>query len=442
MDDKVTNHENKALDAIWFEKLSTIKIKYNKLVSPDFLPNTNKGDWGNVLSQQPLPLTFSALIKEDIYSTEQKIDNLRLLIEADTEADTVVKKLWLKKMEGMQEQVSLLSDLQVVNNSSNKTLSIDAVQVKMDKVMGGINQTIFKLTIAELRTRLQQKDKEHVLTDCGLSTFAESILPYEAFLKDYPRVEFDDVIPIEQSQIYTVDELKLYMEKALQTIGLQDTWQIKIDRTKKYHRVQVSYKKREIIIPSVEAYNLNGKKYIVTANKAFRLLVHEIGTHALRSTNGFNSSLKLLSVGLDDYLIGEEGVATFREQQYLGTKKYFEGFQSYLAIGLALGIDQHNIKRSPLEVYNLLYKINLALFYKNDTFAKYSAWKRILRTFISFPNLTDTIVNTKDLVYRDGNIRIHKLYTSNQYNDDVINAGVYDPSNMEHVFDLQSLGII
>lgn len=430
------------LDEKWFEELLQIKIKYNKLLSPDFLPNIKRGEWGDVLSLEKLPFYFSALEKEDILATEQKITNLTRLISVSTNSNQLVKKMWLEKMHELGQQVSLLLDLQTLTIAQDESLSIEDVQVKMGNIIGQPNKEIFNLTLAELRQRLKDKNKEAVLTEIGLDTFVQNIKPFDSFFTAFPRVEFSPSSGVNSARIETVQGLKLYMEKALYDIGLGDTWTIKIDKTKKYHRVMVYYKKRKIVLPSVEAFNLNGKKYVVTANKAFRLMVHEIGTHALRSEKGFMSPLKLLSVGLQGYLLGEEGIATFREQQYLSAKKYFAGFQSYLAIGLAYGLDQDGKKRTPYELYTILYKINLALFYKNKTFAKYSAWKRIIRTYITIPNSNSTIINTKDLVYREGNIRIHKLFSGQHLTDEEINVGVYDPCNIEHVSDLKNLGIL
>jgi uncharacterized protein (TIGR02421 family) len=48
---------------------------------------------------------------------------------------------------------------------------------------------------------------------------------------------------------------------------------------------------------------------------AYRLAVHEIATHALRSENGRNCSLTIFSRGTPDYLATEEGLAAYNEER-------------------------------------------------------------------------------------------------------------------------------
>jgi len=47
-----------------------------------------------------------------------------------------------------------------------------------------------------------------------------------------------------------------------------------------------------------------------------RLLVHEIGTHVFRAVNGELEPLRLLRFGFDNYLLTEEGLATYHETRF------------------------------------------------------------------------------------------------------------------------------
>lgn len=74
---------------------------------------------------------------------------------------------------------------------------------------------------------------------------------------------------------------------------------------------------------SSSTVNVNGgKKKITIRDEMFfsekhtnKLLIHEIGTHALRSENGRQQEYKIFSTGLPNYLSTEEGLASYNEEQ-------------------------------------------------------------------------------------------------------------------------------
>ncbi|MBX7071339.1 MAG: DUF1704 domain-containing protein [Microthrixaceae bacterium] len=53
-----------------------------------------------------------------------------------------------------------------------------------------------------------------------------------------------------------------------------------------------------------------------TSGEVDRLVVHELGTHVLRAVNGSRQRLRLLSLGLGDYLATEEGLAIWHEEHF------------------------------------------------------------------------------------------------------------------------------
>ncbi|MBN1175832.1 DUF1704 domain-containing protein [Candidatus Woesearchaeota archaeon] len=69
--------------------------------------------------------------------------------------------------------------------------------------------------------------------------------------------------------------------------------------------------------------NVNGgKKKITIRDETYfseshvqKLIIHEIGTHALRSENGRQQEYKIFSTGLPNYLSTEEGLASYNEEQ-------------------------------------------------------------------------------------------------------------------------------
>ena len=87
-------------------------------------------------------------------------------------------------------------------------------------------------------------------------------------------------------------------------------------------------------------------------------------------------------------------------------------------------------------------KINESLYFNNNiSAAKHIAFKRTSRTFISQSN-TFQCINTRDLIYRQGNIRAHDFFVNRQNRRDITDIGKFDPINHEQVVCLQRLGII
>jgi len=68
--------------------------------------------------------------------------------------------------------------------------------------------------------------------------------------------------------------------------------------------------------------NSGNRQIKIRANHTFneldlkRLLIHEIGTHVLRSENGKNQPLQIFLHGFKDYLATEEGLATILEERH------------------------------------------------------------------------------------------------------------------------------
>jgi uncharacterized protein (TIGR02421 family) len=92
---------------------------------------------------------------------------------------------------------------------------------------------------------------------------------------------------------------------ALAAIGLEE-WRVEV--TKELN-VRIS------VQPARRLIRVRGDARFTHADVR-RLLVHEIGTHVLRSVNGERQPLKLLSLGVGRYLLTEEGLASLLEREH------------------------------------------------------------------------------------------------------------------------------
>lgn len=181
-------------------------------------------------------------------------------------------------------------------------------------------------------------------------------------------------------------------------------------------------------------------------DKVTGLIVHEVGTHVARRINGERSRLKLLSIGLDRYEPGDEGVATMREQALSQKVDDFSGLDGHLAIGLALGLDgQPRDFRQVNEILGKYYLIRNLLSGKTFTEAQEkannSAWSRSVRTFRGTDCKTPGVCFTKDIIYRQGNIGAWEIIKKKPDEMARFNIGKYDPSNSRHLWILEQLGI-
>lgn len=184
------------------------------------------------------------------------------------------------------------------------------------------------------------------------------------------------------------------------------------------------------------------------------LIRHEVGVHATRRNNGERSQFKLLGLGLDRYG-DDEGVSTYEEQKVTGADD-FAGFNGYLAISLAMGVDGK--KRNFREVYALLEDY-LIMNGDKPKDAQKTAWGVAFRTFRGTTGKTPGACFTKDLLYRKGNVAVWDIVKNAVGNNKApldgkggeVRAlpaierrfilGKFDPGNPRHIAILDQLRI-
>jgi hypothetical protein len=176
------------------------------------------------------------------------------------------------------------------------------------------------------------------------------------------------------------------------------------------------------------------------------LVVHELGTHAARRMAGERSRLKLLALGLDRYEGGEEGVAKMREQMVKGVFEEFEGMVPHLAISLATGVDgKPRTFRETFDIVERVFAFNLAMdgapVEEAKKKARDQAYARCVRTYRGTDGQQAGFAFTKDIVYREGNIKVWDVIGKNPGEMMRFSVGKYDPSNPKHIWILDQLGI-
>lgn len=244
------------------------------------------------------------------------------------------------------------------------------------------------------------------------------------------NIEFD-FNPISASNIVTATDLKVIFDKKIKE--LESDFAVKVTET--VASITVKYSpERQILIPKEKTWNQNIAK---------GLIAHEIDVHVRRSENGNRSPLKLLGVGLFQYLKGEEGLAMYLELEK--NKSKLPGIGNYLTVALMQGL--HN--KGPLDfhqVFDFMYEYNLImsnLAGKNLTEdqLKSKSWEGLWRVARGTTGQSLGSCLTRDIIYFKGFNEVKDIIEMGEFPYDSLFLGKYDPANKKHLDIINTLKI-
>jgi len=221
--------------------------------------------------------------------------------------------------------------------------------------------------------------------------------------------------------------------------GLSE-WKIDLDTTGERRRFAVSALGKTVFVPTDE--RLLQRKHPLKEIGVRAIAEHEIGVHARRAFNGAKQPLKLLEIGLHSYIKGEEGLASYIQQHIEGADEFY-GFDRYLALSLAIGLDGE--KRDFRGVYECMLDYYLLMLLPNEDAlyrAQQGAWEVCLRIFRGTTGAGVGTVFTRDLVYLEGNVGIWKLLDAHPKILEHLFIGKFDPLNVIHVEALRELDLL
>lgn len=230
------------------------------------------------------------------------------------------------------------------------------------------------------------------------------------------------------------EDIRKVFAIALNRLGITDEWKVEVLKNKA--SISVNQDKKIVQIPEDREDTLM---------KILGLVLHEIGTHIRRRVVGESSEVKLLGLGLDRYLPGEEGIATTKQQIHEDDLADFSGIDAHLAASLARGLDGvprdfrgvFEITSKYYYLLNLLDKVSDPMGKAND-----KAWKYCLRVFRGTFCDEPGVCFTKDIAYREGNAGIWAYLEQNGKDAfKEFSIGKYDPANPRHRWILHQLGL-
>lgn len=425
---KNTSEEKESLDDKWYDRFKTLAsfADYEYLNGEKASREKQKVGFLSGEIENPI-LDYPELEKIDFEKRETDL----LLLKRDIlkqETNSTVRQLYIWKL---NEKIAELRMLKATKNGNDQRFS------RYSRfIYGNPEKNIYEYTISQIKKTVDTKlsdnnpDVRQVAQEINSALF-ETLMNNENDLspKDFSMPEKKiDADKLE----YSAEEIKQSFILALEKYNLLG-WDVIVDTEGKVKAINVSQEKKAITIP--ETRKLKGLQL-----KA--LIEHEIGTHVARREKGEKTKLKLLGLGLDRYLKGEEGIATYQEQKVEGAND-FSGFEGHLAISLASGIDGK--KRNFREVFDILKNYYFIQSKKTgeETWksAKDSAWNRCIRTFRGTTCQTPGACLTRDIAYREGNIGIWNIVKNNPEEIKRFSVGKYDPNNSRHIWILEQLNI-
>lgn len=390
-------------------------------------------------------LDYPKLKQEELQQRESRLVDLKKkIIDKDCLGDEkmeLVQQVWRWKM---NEKIAGVRMLEAAASGDMKRF-----QAYSEFIYGAPSPEIFAFSIHFLFSEIEKYESSENIHLRKAAEDLKKSLPENSSVLDVRQLPNDETFTFAKNQTFqelghlinlpedqeefSAGEIQKVLESALVQARL-DGWKVVIDPNRS--DMMVSGAKKEVSIPAER----NSSRQRLT-----ELIVHEIGTHAIRRQNGERSRLLLLGSGLDRYQ-DDEGVTGLREQVVRESIDDFTHLDRHLAISLARGLD--GVPRDFREVYTVMQKYylfnELSKGEPEDIALKKSkdeAWKRCIRTFRGTDCKTKGACFTKDIIYREANMDVWDVVRKNPQEMMRFNIGKYDPANPRHIMILERLGI-
>jgi hypothetical protein len=377
--------------------------------------------------------TYDKIEEKDYGTLEDKLLALKEELKSDENTQEVLKQTYLWKLNERIAKLRMLRELQRTMLGGDSVYHMRRFTKYSEFIYGAPEEEIYQGVAEKLYEKLEwEKDglpEEKKDAYARLRAFAR--IPEEVIGEKPEKTE--------EPEITDPEEVKQYFEEALIEMGLEKEWTIEIDEERR--SMAVSLAKKKVFIPPESQLKLKTEDKKITLKRIRGLIVHELGTHALRNHNGSRSRLQLLSIGLDRYEVGEEGLATYREQQESEDEADYAGFDNYFAASLAKGLDGGG-ERNFAQVFGILRDYYEVCGKVDDQEAQELAWNRCVRIFRGTTGDVPGAFFTKDIIYRKGNIATYSLMNKEGSEKIDFNVGKFDPANPRHLGILIELGIL
>ncbi|MCL1839528.1 DUF1704 domain-containing protein [Candidatus Saccharibacteria bacterium] len=274
---------------------------YDGFMTGNMRPMTHEKEYENLLN-----------MKGQIYKAVQELE-----IAAENEdINSAEYKLYADFQERRYMQILLVEEaekLRMNNSTENRTKFMETNQ----RLFGAFNPEYFRDILDGTNTRIFDSEMIGNLGD---------------IVKERYRAELSTVPDTTDDVYYDAQQVADTMNQAFQADGLAEKgWTAEIHPTKTI--VAVNKVDKKLYLPRNTRRN---------ASELKRLMVHEIGTHAIRAENGLETGQKILEFGTANYADAEEGLGVIMECAVAGNfdnASIDRAEERYIVAGFALGAD-------------------------------------------------------------------------------------------------------
>lgn len=417
-------------DAQWFSQL--LDIKAPRFVGKSY--RDAKKQFYRTISIEP-SYDYSFQKNFDLSVPRHAFDRLLTAVTNDRSTPPEVRSLYRAKLAEIDALLTLYAySYDLIFSGLDRTTEIQAL---VESVFGRPQADIFN----HLRSKLKALYVELPFPQIRSRHYHN----LQSLFEDVPESTVADLTPIAgtstlTNHVYTTSsDVQERLQSVLSENNLTE-WEVIISK-RPVGGFQVKPRKKRIIVPSSKILRARKGERLLTEERLQAIIQHEVLTHAVRANNGLRSRLQLLGVGLAGYLRGEEGLASYREQQIVGATDYHNQAM-YLALGIAYGLDRGGKKRTFFETFKLLHDYNYAFLGLSGQYSKLRAFASCHRIYRATTGGGTGYIITKDVAYREGNIAIHGLMQKIGGEQSWLNVGKFDPTNNEHMQALKKLGLI
>lgn len=385
----------------------------------------------------PCPrLRYESIKTRDYVAKEKALLALKEEIHTNLSINPAIARSYVWEINVRLAKLRMLRELQKTMLGENEKYHMRRLSRYSDFVYGKPEPEIYRGVTEELYRKLESvksilpiEKKDAYERLLSLANKPESYLSSNEESSDTKAAS---------ENIESADAIRLYFEETIKEMGLDGEWSVHVSKKGKTN-FSVASENKKVYIPAEE--KLKFRPNPVTQKSIRGLIVHELGTHALRSHNGSRSRLRLLSTGMDRSVIGEEGLATYRAQQEMGDTKEYAGFDNYFVASLAKGLDGGG-ERDFAQTFTILCDYYSVCHRADEVKSKEMAWARCMRIFRGTTGTVPGVIFTKDIVYRKGNIATYTLMKKDGAEKIDFNLGKFDPTNTRHLAVLIELGIL
>lgn len=347
-----------------------------------------------------------------VFLNNTKIQLVELLKKIkNEELNKLIKQSYTKLIEEKLAHLEILNAVNAADDIKFNELTINEFGKPSPDVLSRLIPSVFDMlgqASASKNKLVQQACDQLKQVISNISQHADPILK--------------SFVPQEEATVES-KQIKDRFEKAFVEYGIEN-WNTVIDIDNLNSFININQKEQTVFIPSSRN---------ISPLHLEALVKHEIGVHIRRRINAEKQAFKLLTIGLDHYLKGDEGLSKYEEIKIFPSS-FNSTVEIYLGISLIHGLGR--AKMDFRDIYEFFYSYYLVSRHSESNIttddAENYSWVRAEKFFRGTTGQSKGICFTKDLIYLHGYLDILEVLKKHPEEEKRFLVGKYDPANKFH----------